>query len=146
MRPMLLMFLLVLPIRADDWTVEGKDFHNVKVGQVDPDKVHITYDGGIGTVLLSDLTPELQKRFGYDPAKAKATIDANEKARLKAVADDQAMAAKYAAATAPPQTTPQAAPWVVPVNNAKVYISPMAHRAESPEQFYQNQQAYQQDR
>jgi hypothetical protein len=30
------------------------------------------FDGGIGSVKIADLTPELQKKFNYDPAKAKA--------------------------------------------------------------------------
>ncbi len=67
------MFLISVPIcRAEDWTVDGKDYHNVKVGQIEPDRVHITYDGGIGTVLLADLPPDLKKRFNYDPAAANA--------------------------------------------------------------------------
>jgi len=62
----LALLLTSLPVLAEDWTVNGKDYHNVKVGQIEPDRVHITYDGGIGSVLLADLTPEIQKRFGYD--------------------------------------------------------------------------------
>src|ERR1035438_7040862 len=92
---------------AEDWTVNGKDYHNVTVGKVEPDRVHITYDGGIGTVMLSDLTPELQKRFNYDP---KAAAQASQQ---KAAADAQAEAevAKEAAAdstnnTVAPSTDP----------------------------------------
>ena len=72
------MSLLVLPIRAEDWTVDGKDFHNVKVTQIEPDQVHIAYDGGIGSVLLADLPPDLKKRFGYDPVQAKAAENKKE--------------------------------------------------------------------
>ena len=72
MRTLLLLLLICLPLRAEDWTVDGKDYHNVKVGQIEADRVHITYDGGLGTVPLADLPPELQKRFAYDPAAAKA--------------------------------------------------------------------------
>ncbi len=56
---------------SEDWTVNGKDYHNVTVGQVESDRVHITYDGGIGTIMLADLPPELKKRFNYDPVAAK---------------------------------------------------------------------------
>ena len=86
MRTLVLLLLLAAPLWAEDWTVNGRDYHNVKVGQVDPDRVHITYDGGLGTVMLSDLTPELQKRFNYDPAQAKATTrqrDADQKAAMQ---------------------------------------------------------------
>lgn len=65
----------VLPVYGEDWTVDGKTYHNVTVGQVEADRVHITYDGGLGTVALADLTPDLQKRFGYNAANAKATSD-----------------------------------------------------------------------
>ena len=53
---------------AEDWTLNGKDYHNVKVTKVEDDTVSITYDGGIGRFPLADLTPDLQKRFNYAPA------------------------------------------------------------------------------
>jgi len=68
-----------------DWTVNGRDYHNVNVTQVETDRVHITYDGGLGTVMLSDLTPELQKRFNYDPVAAKETTQ--ERAQQASQAD-----------------------------------------------------------
>lgn len=77
-RVKILTFLLLaaIPAIAEDWTVNGKDYHNVTVGQVDADKVHITYDGGVGTILLSALSPDLQKKFNYDPVAAKAATHA----------------------------------------------------------------------
>jgi hypothetical protein len=74
----LALVFTAFPAWAEDWTVNGKNYHNVTVGQVELDRVHITYDGGVGTVMLSDLTPELQKRFNYDPLKAKATAAQRE--------------------------------------------------------------------
>ena len=76
---------LILPASAEDWTVNGKDYYNVKVGQVEADRVHITYDGGIGTVLIADLPQQLKKRLNYNPAAAKATID--ERNQQEAQAD-----------------------------------------------------------
>jgi len=64
--------LCCLTVRAEDWTLNGKTLRNVTVGQVEAENVHITYDGGVGSVALADLPPDLQKRFNYDPAKAKA--------------------------------------------------------------------------
>jgi hypothetical protein len=64
------------PTKAEDWTVNGKTYHNVTVSKVDPDKVHIMYDGGIGSVNLADLPPDLQKKFNYDPSAAKAAASA----------------------------------------------------------------------
>jgi hypothetical protein len=78
-----LVFLLLIPFcNAEDWTVNGKDYHNVKVTKVEADTVHIMFDGGIGTVNLSDLTPELQKKFNYDPKAA--ALASQQKAALKA--------------------------------------------------------------
>jgi len=71
--------------RAEDWTVNGKDYHNVIVGQIDADRVHISYDGGIGTVALSDLPPDLQKRFNYNPAGAKAGADTTAETGKEAI-------------------------------------------------------------
>jgi hypothetical protein len=80
MRTLVLLLLLTAPLWAEDWTVAGKDYHNVIVGQVEADKVHITYDDGIGTIKLADLPSDLQKRFNYDPvAAAKATADEQAK-------------------------------------------------------------------
>lgn len=77
MRILLVLYVLAFsPIRSEDWTVNGKDYHNVTVGQVEADRVHITYDGGIGTVMLADLPPELQKKFNYDAVAAKAATQA----------------------------------------------------------------------
>ena len=73
-----------------DWTVNGRDYHSVSVTQVEPDRVHITYEGGIGTLMLADLPPDLKKRFGYDP-------DAARKEQEQRDADTQAAQRDYAA-------------------------------------------------
>jgi len=89
-----LVFLAGLSfIRAEDWTVNGKTYNNVTVSKVDADRVHITYDGGIGAILLSDLPPDLQKKFNYDP-NAAAAATAAEKAREQASDAQVAAAAK----------------------------------------------------
>ena len=89
---MIVVGLCCLTARAEDWTVNGKDYHNVKVTQVDADKVHITFDGGLGSVPLADLPPDLQKRFNYDPQAAKQAQKAEDE-RL-AESDKQRAAAE----------------------------------------------------
>lgn len=84
MRIIFLFLCLSTAVFGEDWTVGGKDFHNVKVDQVESDRVHISYDGGVGTVALADLSPELQKKFGYDPNKA----DAESKQREENIKPD----------------------------------------------------------
>ena len=66
-RCFLFLVLLIIPLRAEDWTVGTRVYHNVKAGAVDEGMVSITYDGGAGRVALADLPPDLQKRFDYTP-------------------------------------------------------------------------------
>jgi len=65
------------------WTVLGKDYHNVVVTRVEADQVHIMYDGGIGAVNTSDLPPDMQKMFNYDPATASKVAKEKEAERAK---------------------------------------------------------------
>jgi hypothetical protein len=75
-----------------DWVVGGKEYHNVVVGQIEADQVHITYDGGIGSVALADLSPDLQKHFGYDPGQAKEASEARNQAQAEATQEMQKQA------------------------------------------------------
>lgn len=65
-------FLLGLSVgRAEDWTTtDGKTYKNVKVVKVEDDAVTILDEDGGARVPLSTLSPDLQKKFNYDPAKA----------------------------------------------------------------------------
>jgi len=86
---------------STDWIVNGTVYHHVTVSQIEPDRVHIAYDGGAGTVQLSDLPPDLQKRFNYDPTKAQiaaqnrerqqGAIDAARARQQQAQADNDAL-------------------------------------------------------
>ena len=68
----LIVVLAALPVYAEDWTTsDGKTYQNVKVVRVEDDAVTIlTKDGG-ALIPLFKLSPALQKKFSYDPAKAK---------------------------------------------------------------------------
>jgi hypothetical protein len=64
-------------LRAEDWkTTDGKVYQDVKVVESNPDAVTILHKDGGALVPLANLPPDLQKRFNYDPAKAKAAADA----------------------------------------------------------------------
>lgn len=78
--------LILSNAHAEDWTVNGRDYHNVIVGKVEPDCVHIAYDGGMGTISMADMPPDLQTRFNYDTTKAKESADAKAKAQATALA------------------------------------------------------------
>lgn len=78
-----------------NWTVLFREYHNVVVTKVEADCVHITYDGGIGSINTSDLPPDLQKLFNYDPQVAAAAAKQKQAARAKIEAEE---APKIAAA------------------------------------------------
>jgi len=64
-------------IKADDWkTTDGKVYQNVTVIKTEPDAVTIIYQDGGALLPLVKLPPNLQKRFNYDPVKAKAAAEA----------------------------------------------------------------------
>jgi hypothetical protein len=73
---------------ADDWkTTDGKIYQNVHVVKVEADCVTILDSDGGARIDLAKLQPDLQKRFGYDPEKAKAAADRRaEEDRANAIA------------------------------------------------------------
>jgi hypothetical protein len=78
-------------------TLKVGDVHytNVTVRSVRPSDIIISFDGGGAKVPLQKLTPDLQRRFGYDPDKAsqelarqRQRLEANQKAMAQAQASD----------------------------------------------------------
>ena len=66
---------------AEDWTTtDGKVYKNVKVMKLEPDAVTILDSDGGALVPLATLSPELQEKFQYDPAKAKVAAAARAQA------------------------------------------------------------------
>ena len=79
---------------ADDFTtVNGKEYKNAKVSRVEPDGVVITFSGGIVKIPFTELSPEIQKKYGYDSdaAAAYAAAENQKQAELAAQrkADEQ---------------------------------------------------------
>lgn len=52
--------------------VNGVTYQNARWGTITPDSVSIIHRSGVTSIPLSQLSPELQKKFGYDPQKAQA--------------------------------------------------------------------------
>jgi hypothetical protein len=82
--------------RAEDWNVNGKVYQDVKVVKVDDDIVSIQYVGGVGRISIADLTPDLQKRFNYDAAKAQAVTEKRKEEQDKSDAETAKMSANKA--------------------------------------------------
>ena len=64
-----------VPVRAEDWTVNGKTYHNVIVTEVYSDQVTVDCASGMTAFFLKDLSPELQKHFAYDPDMAQQAFE-----------------------------------------------------------------------
>jgi hypothetical protein len=94
----LVMALMALPLHAEDWkTTDGKVYQDVKVIKVEDDAVTVLFSDGGARIPLIKLPPDLQKRFSYDPVKAKAAADARAKADAENAANldaERALAAK----------------------------------------------------
>jgi hypothetical protein len=88
-------------------TVDGITYSNVTWRTVTPATVSIFHETGVASIPLEKLSPELQKRFGYDPQKAAdyvaqgvAATQAQELLRQKRQADALAVARKQQEALA----------------------------------------------
>lgn len=96
----ILMLLLALVASAAEdkyeelTTKSGKTFKSVVVRTVTPSELRIMHESGMAGIKLGDLPEELQKKYGYDPEKAKEH-QANEDKKLRA--NEQALARELAA-------------------------------------------------
>ena len=83
---------LVAGSKLESLTVGAATFQNVLIRSVSAHSAMITYDGGMKSIVLRDLSPELQQRFNYSPeadrvqeATAKAGQAAAEKKQLERI-------------------------------------------------------------
>jgi len=61
--------------RADDWNVNGHIYHDVKVIKHDAVNVTILCSDGGAKIAITDLSPEWQKKLGYDSSAAQKQND-----------------------------------------------------------------------
>ena len=84
MKAIFLTFALALSSTsafAEDWTTtDGTCYQNVRIIRVEDDAVTIIYKDGGALIFLYKLPSALQKKFDYDPVKAKAAAEARTKA------------------------------------------------------------------
>jgi len=75
MRPLLLI-AAILPafgsLAEDVRSSDGTVYHNIKEVKAEPDGLVFVYDKGMAKVDFERLSPEMQRRFGYDRQKATA--------------------------------------------------------------------------
>jgi type II secretory pathway pseudopilin PulG len=130
-RTLALLLAVALPVssatslRAEDWkTTDGKVYQNVTVIDSAPDAVTILHQDGGALVPLANLPPDIQKRFNYDPVKAKAAADARAR-------DDAANASALQAEMNQASQMRQAAPDAQDPGAPETDSSP-ANDAEAP--------------
>jgi hypothetical protein len=63
-------------------TIDGTTYEEARWERVTPTTVTIFHKTGVATIPLWKLPPDLQKEFGYDPQKAAAWSEAQEKQRF----------------------------------------------------------------
>lgn len=66
-------------LAEDLTTLDNKTFKDFRVLHTNAFAIRITYSGGGGWINFTNLSPELQKRYGYDAAQAEALIKKQEK-------------------------------------------------------------------
>ncbi|HUB66615.1 MAG TPA: hypothetical protein VL981_03930, partial [Candidatus Methylacidiphilales bacterium] len=79
---LIILFVLIsVPIHAEDWTTaDGKTYKNIRVIKHDALTVTILDEDGGATIPFEKLSPELQRRFGYNPAQVVSPIQTDQDA------------------------------------------------------------------
>ena len=76
MKPTLIavtLFSLQAAAACESIVIDGKRYDDVRWGAVTETAVFIKHKNGVGKIPLSKLSPEIQRRFGYDPSKVVAS-------------------------------------------------------------------------
>src|SRR6266550_256745 len=74
---------------ADDFkTVSGKEYKNVTVSRVEPDGIVIKFSGGIVKIPFTELSPAIQKKYGYD-SQAAGAYSAEQNKQQAALAEQR---------------------------------------------------------
>lgn len=95
-------------LKLDSLTVGSETFSNVTLLGANATDLYFKYDHGLANVKLKYLSPELQKRFNYDPKAAadaerkQAEADANYHTRLASKLAEDNLKARQAATNALP--------------------------------------------
>lgn len=95
MRLLALVFLFTTSLHGEDWTTnDGKVLRNVKVMHYDAATVTVLdQDGGVRIPLIN-LPATLQRKFDYDPAKARMALAQEDAVELQTKRDLQKQEAR----------------------------------------------------
>jgi hypothetical protein len=87
--PCLILFV-PLGLADDITTLDGKTYKNITVAKKDLYSITVLTDDGGATIQFTNLSPELQKKYGYDPVAAQAKTQADAQAWANKQAQIQA--------------------------------------------------------
>lgn len=71
-------------------TLDGEVFTNAEISSHTPSYVVVMFDAGGKKVSFTNLPPEIQRKYGYNPTNAAAFDKVEADKRAKAIADNQA--------------------------------------------------------
>ncbi len=80
-----------LALADDVTTLDGKTYKNITVVKKDLYSITVLTDDGGATIQFTNLPPDLQKKYGYDPAAAQAKTQADEHAWAAQQAQNRAL-------------------------------------------------------
>jgi hypothetical protein len=73
------LMLTTRSLYAEDiTTIKGKIYSDIVVQRVEPDGITIKHTAGFGKLFFSELSPETQQKYGYDPEKHRQYYDAKQ--------------------------------------------------------------------
>jgi hypothetical protein len=86
-----------LALAEDFKTTKGQEYKDANVSRVEPDGIVIKFSGGIVKIPFTELPPEIQRKYGYDPKPSStAAIDSQISADLMSHAESALRTGQFA--------------------------------------------------
>jgi hypothetical protein len=85
------VFAILSTSRADDLVMlSGKRFENVRVTEITPATITFVHSSGVARIAFAEFGPDVQKKYGYDEAKARAWLAEQARQAAEAARAEQA--------------------------------------------------------
>lgn len=72
-------------IKLDAFTVGSREYQNVTIEKIDEVSARVIHSSGVARIPISQLSQDLQRRLGFDAAKAEAVIQQQKQAQAAAI-------------------------------------------------------------
>lgn len=117
-------------------TTSGKTYAGAVVKRVEPDRIMVIYKEGATVIPMTDLPPEMQQKYNFDPVKAKAYADnraAAEDSRVNALLRTNSSAGSAHPASSPAAHSTSARPMTaIPSSSPRPMPATAATSAPAP--------------